>query len=183
MPEPITFSHKPTLTGERVELRPIGPEHVDAFMAALDEPESMRLTGTHATFTREQIERWHATRAEQTDRLDFAVIETATGEFVGDLAITGLNPDNRSCGFRIALDQAAVGRGLGTEATRLVLDYVFSLGLHRIDLEVYDFNPRARHVYEKVGFVYEGTQRDALLWDGEWVDAHVMSILETDPRK
>ncbi|MGI8880524.1 MAG: GNAT family N-acetyltransferase [Jatrophihabitans sp.] len=182
MAEPITFAHKPTLTGERVELRPLGPEHVDASMAALAEPASIRLTGTHATFTREQIEHWHATRAEQADRLDFAIVETATDTVVGDLAITELNPDNRSCGYRIAIIEAAVGRGLGTEATRLVLDYVFGLGLHRIDLEVYDFNPRARHVYEKVGFVYEGTQRDALRWDGDWVDAHVMSILETDPR-
>lgn len=182
MPSPISFGHKPTLIGDKVELRPLGPEHVDAFMASLAEPESRRLTGTHETFTRERVERWHATRAEQPDRIDFAVIERSSGEFIGDLAVSGLNPDNRSCGFRISLVEAAVGRGLGTEAIRLMLDYVFGLGIHRIDLEVYDFNPRARHVYEKVGFIYEGTQRDALLWEGEWVDAHTMAILETDPR-
>jgi RimJ/RimL family protein N-acetyltransferase len=41
------------------------------------------------------------------------------------------------------------------------------VGVHRIELDVYDFHPRARHVYEKVGFMYEGTKRDALRWDGE----------------
>jgi RimJ/RimL family protein N-acetyltransferase len=35
-------------------------------------------------------------------------------------------------------------------------------------------------VYDKVGFVYEGTMRDALLWDGEWIDADTMSILDRE---
>ena len=51
------------------------------------------------------------------------------------------------------------------------------LGLHRISLEVYAFDPRARRVYEKVGFVAEGVLRHALLWEGERVGATVMSIL------
>ena len=59
----------------------------------------------------------------------------------------------------------------------MIVEHVFSLGLHRIELEVYAFNPRARRVYEKVGFVKEGTLRDALLWDGKWVDAEIMSLL------
>ena len=62
----------------------------------------------------------------------------------------------------------------GTEATRLIVGYGFEkLGLHRISLEVYAFNPRARRAYEKVGFVAEGVLRDALLWEGERVDATV----------
>jgi RimJ/RimL family protein N-acetyltransferase len=86
---------------------------------------------------------------------------------------------NLSCSFRIYLGQvSSYGRGLGTEATRLTLAHAFdTVGLHRVSLEVFDFNPRARHVYEKVGFVHEGTQRDALRWDGQWIDAHTMAIL------
>jgi RimJ/RimL family protein N-acetyltransferase len=90
-----------------------------------------------------------------------------------------LDPDNESCNFRILLFYPRNrSRGLGTEATRLILGHAFeTVGLHRVDLEVFAFNPRARRVYEKVGFVYEGTKRDALRWDGEWIDADVMSIL------
>jgi RimJ/RimL family protein N-acetyltransferase len=73
------------------------------------------------------------------------------------------------------------GRGLGTQAARLIIGYAFeAVGVHRIGLEVYDVNPRARHVYEKLGFVREGTMRDALRWDGQWVDAHVMGLLDRD---
>jgi RimJ/RimL family protein N-acetyltransferase len=59
-----------------------------------------------------------------------------------------------------------------------VLAHAFErVRVHRIELVVFSFNPRARRVYEKVGFVAEGTRRQALLWDGEWVDAQVMGIL------
>ena len=53
------------------------------------------------------------------------------------------------------------------------------MGLHRISLEVYDFNPRARRVYEKAGFVHEGTGREALLFDGNWIDVHHMAVVAT----
>ena len=59
-----------------------------------------------------------------------------------------------------------------------MVDYGFrELGLHRISLGVYDFNPRAIHVYEKMGFKREGIMRDALYWDGEYVDEIMMSVL------
>ena len=60
----------------------------------------------------------------------------------------------------------------------MIVGYGFEqLGLHRISLEVYSFNPRARHVYDKVGFVAEGVLRDALRWEDRWIDAIVMSML------
>lgn len=68
---------------------------------------------------------------------------------------------------------------MGTEASRLILGYGFeTLRLHRIELDVYGFNPRAQHVYEKVGFVLEGVKRDAFCFDGQYVDEIPMSILD-----
>jgi RimJ/RimL family protein N-acetyltransferase len=67
----------------------------------------------------------------------------------------------------------------------LIVDYVFDeidepAPINRIFLEVFDFNERAAAVYEKVGFVREGVQREALLWAGEFHDAITMSILRRD---
>lgn len=182
MADRITFAHKPTLTGDLVVLRPLGPQDVDDFMDDLKDTEMLRLTGTHTRFTREQIENHCATRADHDDRLDFVILDKRSGEFLGDMAITELNPVNLSCGFRIALRTRKTGRGYGSDASRVIIDYLFGVGLHRIELEVYAFNPRARHVYEKVGFRHEGTLRDALFWDGEWIDAELMAVLATDPR-
>ena len=174
----LSFATKPTLTGTLVHLRPISVDDVPAAAGSLRDPESRRLTGTHATFTTDQLTRWARTRADHDDRLDFTVIERATDEYAGEIVLNDLDVPNRSCSLRVGLaGPRFFGRGLGTEAIRLVLAHAFATGVHRVALEVYDFNPRARHVYAKLGFRHEGTLRQALRWDGEWIDAHVMSVL------
>jgi RimJ/RimL family protein N-acetyltransferase len=179
------FAAKPTLAGELVLLRPV--EAADAAGLLAIDSETKRLTGSNRDgwFTLGNLENWYATRAGHDDRLDLSIIERATGEWAGEVVLNELSLPNESCGFRIALQGPRFyGRGLGSEATRLVIDYAFKVvGVHRIELEVYDFNPRARHVYEKIGFVHEGTKRDALRWDGEWVDCHCMGLVEHDWRR
>ncbi|MFF0413124.1 GNAT family N-acetyltransferase [Kitasatospora sp. NPDC004745] len=173
----ISFAEKPTLAGERVVLRPVCT--ADALVAVAADPETDRLTGTHEVFGLETLERWYGSRAEHADRLDLAIVERATGTCVGEVVLSELDARNRSCSFRISLfDRRSFGRGLGTEASRLVLAHAFeAVGVHRVELEVFAFNLRAHHVYEKLGFVREGTRRDALCWDGAWIDAHTMAVL------
>jgi RimJ/RimL family protein N-acetyltransferase len=182
MSSTIGFAEKPTLTGQRVILRPITVADAPDTMTLLADPETARLTGTQRTFTLEQVEALFATLVERTNRLDLAVIEADTGRYAGEIALNDLDTDNLSCSFRVALiDARSTGRGLGTEATTLILGHAFdTVGLHRVELEVYAFNPRARHVYEKIGFVYEGTKRQALRWQGEWIDTQVMAMLADD---
>jgi RimJ/RimL family protein N-acetyltransferase len=176
-PEP-DFATKPVLQGELVTLRVLTAADQQAIMSAYADPEVSRLTGSHGAIDPEAGLAWLASRAEQDDRLDLAVVERASGECVGEVVLNDWDPPNETCSFRIALHSGIHGMGLGTEATRLIVGYGFEqLGLHRISLEVYAFNPRARRVYEKVGFVAEGVLRESLLWDGERVDATVMSIL------
>lgn len=169
---------KPTLVGERLRLVPLAPQHAEAlYVSTLDE-ESRRLTGTHKHFTPDEIERWCATRAEQGDRLDLAVEAIDTGEFIGDLSLNGIDVDNESGGFRIALVPGYLGKGYGPEATRLLLRYAFDeVSLHRVHLEVFEFNERAFRSYEKCGFVLEGRMRQSLRWDGEWHDTLIMAAL------
>ncbi|WP_433309228.1 GNAT family N-acetyltransferase [Micromonospora sp. CA-269861] len=174
------FSIKPTLTGERVILRPFVDDDLDTFRAVVADPEVARLTGSPADDApdEERMRAWYGSRNAQTDRLDLAVVDRATGACVGEVVLNDWDPDNRNCNFRTLLAAAGRDRGLGTEAVRLVVGHGFErLGLHRISLEVFAFNPRARRVYEKVGFVAEGVLRQ-VLHDGDgWVDATLMSIL------
>ncbi|MEZ0090505.1 GNAT family N-acetyltransferase [Streptacidiphilus sp. EB129] len=178
LPRP-DFLTKPTLDGELVTLRPVTAADLPALRPMLADREVARLTGsTSAAPDDARLRAWYATRIGQPDRLDMAVLERATGACVGEAALNEWDRHNESCNFRIALAGSAQGRGLGTEATRLICGYGFEkLGLHRISLQVYAFNPQARRVYEKAGFVADGVLRDALYWEGEWVDAVVMSIL------
>jgi RimJ/RimL family protein N-acetyltransferase len=54
------------------------------------------------------------------------------------------------------------------------------LNLHRVELEVFEFNPRAAHCYEKAGFQHEGIRRQALFRNGRYHDAHQMAILQEE---
>jgi RimJ/RimL family protein N-acetyltransferase len=185
-----TFADKPTLTGDLVVLRPFRDDDLAddlaAMAAAIRDPEVGRLTGSaHTTADAADVpdeatlREWYSTRNAQTDRLDLAIVDRATGKCVGEVVLNEWEEGNASCNFRILIGPAGRDRGLGTEATRLILGHAFdALGLHRVGLEVYAFNPRAARAYEKVGFVREGVRRDALRFDGEWVDSVVMAILD-----
>lgn len=173
-----------TLRTARLQLVPLGTQYLDQVMEALHHNEFMRLTGTHGTFTREAVERFLEGVTQADDRADWAILRPFDGMYLGEVVLNDLDVHNQSMNFRTALSgPAVVGQGYGTEATQQVVQYGFKrVGLHRISLGVYAFNPRARSVYEKCGFVHKRTDRDALHWQGQWVDLHRMSILHPDPR-
>ena len=132
---PDAFRGQPVLHGKRVSLEPLGIEHFDGLFAMLSDPEGRRMTATTKVFEEEFARTWISTRKEHDDRADYAIVR--------------------------AEDDMVLGQGYGTEASGLVLDYAFDgVGLRRVDLEVYDYNPRARRSYEKCGFVREGVRRE-----------------------
>jgi RimJ/RimL family protein N-acetyltransferase len=160
---------KPTLQGDIVTLRPMVVTDADAMWEATNDPEGRQLTHTTATFTPAQIRDWCASRGEQDERLDLTVVENSTGEIAGEAVLNEYDPEHDSANFRISLRGPAwYGRGLGTEATRLIVDHsLHSIGLRRITPSVLAHNPRAQRAYEKAGFRVTGVEHDD---DGEdWV--------------
>jgi len=73
------------------------------------------------------------------------------------------------------------GKGYGTEAMKLMLGYAFmELDLHRVSLDVFGYNLRAIHSYEKAGFKLEGHKRNMLLREGTRWDMIYMGILREE---
>ncbi len=178
-PARTDFAVKPVLTGEKVVLRPFTTEDAPTMIAIIGDPGVLRGTGLpRAELTTEALSAWYGSRNGTADRLDLAVTDRQTGELVGESVLYDWHPANRSCVFRILLGPHGRDRGLGTETVRLTVGHAFEqLGLNRVELGVYDFNQRARHVYESVGFAAEGVRREAMLRDGTAYDETVMSLL------
>lgn len=73
------------------------------------------------------------------------------------------------------------GRGLGRAALRAVKRHVFDApGAHRLWLDVFPHNTRARALYASEGFVEEGVLRDAVRTDGGFASLVVMSLLRPE---
>src|ERR1700734_1675528 len=191
MTESPDFAIKPTLVGDKVIRRPFSEDDLPAMSEALLDPEARILTGSvhdeaqaRAPLAPDEAKAardWLRTRNDQPDRLDLAVVDKESGACVGEAVLNQWDPGNESCNFRIFIGPNGRDRGLGTEATRLIIGHGFErLGLHRISLEVYAFNPRARRAYEKAGFRAEGVLRESLCYGDRWIDATVMSSLAAE---
>ena len=74
----------------------------------------------------------------------------------------------RRRGGRICIAPQAQGQGYATVATRLAIDYAFSvLNLRKIDLIVDKSNAAAIHVYEKCGFRHEAELIEEFFGNGQ----------------
>ncbi|MCC3373693.1 GNAT family N-acetyltransferase [Cohnella sp. REN36] len=158
---------------------------LDDYFAFLQDPEMIRLTGSQNEFTRDEIEAWiRKIGVPSRDRVDFLIVLKQTNELLGEVVLNEIDPINRRANIRIGIQGTNHrGKGYGTQALIEMLRYGFEeLKLHRIELGVYAFNPRAIHVYEKIGFLREGVQRDALYSEGKFHDMILMAILEDEFR-
>jgi ribosomal-protein-alanine N-acetyltransferase len=185
--ERFEIASRPELRGRAVLLR--GPRPRDrADRAAWGRhPDIARLYGVDAPGTGvldlppEALDTWFADLAKDPLRWVIEAEETC----VGQARLHTLDEHNRRVRFGIGLFAPELfGRGLGTEATRLLLRHAFeTLKMHRVDLRVLASNRRAIRCYEKCGFVHEGLERDTVLIQGEWHSDVTMSILEDEYRR
>ncbi len=101
----------------------------------------------------------------------------------GFVLICGLGNADRTLELR-RLAIATPGQGRGRRCLAELTDHAFGpLNARRLYLDVAADNTRARAAYERAGFVYEGTLRQA--WarrTGDYADLALYALLDTDPR-
>lgn len=115
------------------------------------------------------------------DRYDFFLI-APDGRMIGESVINEIDWALRCGNFRIVIfHERDCGKGLGGFMTAAVRDFAFgTLGLHRLELDVFSFNPRAEQTYLRAGFRREGVLREAVRDGDGYGDDILMAMLETD---
>ena len=143
--------------------------------------EVARLTGSKEEFSKEEVVSFFLKSMEEEDRYFFLII-APNGEIIGETVINEIDWDVRTANFRICLFRPTQrDKGLGTWATEITRDFAFAqLKLHRLELDVFSFNPRAEKVYTKAGFRRECVSRDAVLDGDQYADSILMSISKHD---
>jgi len=177
----------PIITHGSVYLRPAERDDIPLFVRWMNDDRTSRTLSLVSPMSIVMEEGWFDRMVERhgKDGYHFVICLLADDRAVGTIGLFGLDLQNGSAGLGISVgDPADTNKGLGTDAVRAIVGWGFDmLRLERIWLDVYDFNERARTVYERIGFVHEGTERHAVFRHGRFADLHKMSILAGEWRE
>jgi diamine N-acetyltransferase len=165
------------IEGALVALGPLCRDLLPLYQRWINDFSALRTLGAlpPRPTTLEQESAWY--ESEQTNRIAFTIYERATWQPIGNTSLHEVDYRNRSAVFGILIGEtAARGKGYGTEATRLMLDYAFSaLGLHSVMLTCAAFNQAGLRAYAKAGFREFGRRRQCRwlggrVWDDVYMD-------------
>jgi len=167
-----------------LELEPFGRDDFRRLMGWIQSPEFLlQWAGPIFKFPLDESQLQVYLEGDEipvVQRRIFKAIQTESHTVVGHIELNHIDEKNRSATLcRVLIGEPSLrGRGIGAELVRRVLTIGFDqLGLHRIDLVVFDFNTPAIDCYKKVGFTIEGHLREARRLGERYWSLYQMSIL------
>lgn len=173
------------IIGNHIRLRAIEKDDLPLFVRWLNDREVYQNLLVRSPISQAGEENWyeqHLARPAYTRTLLIEVELEAGWTPIGTIGFHDIDWINRSAEFGIMIgEKSQWNRGWGRQAVRLLLYQGFAnLNLHRIYLYVHADNPRAIRAYQAAGFQVEGTLRQDIFKNGEYVDALLMGILRSE---
>ena len=171
------------LEGEKIALRGLTRADLEHVRRWWDNAEATRYMETGSRpGTETALEAFYKLATDTPNAVVFVIVDRATQKPIGSSGLYEIFWPGRRAEFRIMIgESSAFDKGLGTEATRLTVDYAFiRLNMEVVHLGVNSDNLRAVRAYEKAGFVREGLRRKFVYARGTYHDAVVMSILREE---
>lgn len=121
----------------------------------------------------------HKTRENNTSK-HFAIVDD-NDNWMGTISLKNIDEKTKSAEYAIITSSDAHGKGYAYNATLDILKYAFEeINLNRVYLDVLVDNVRANKFYQKCGFVFEGTFRQAIEIKGNIYDLNWYSMLKSD---
>jgi RimJ/RimL family protein N-acetyltransferase len=171
--------------GGLVRLAATDPEELAATLSRFSrDSEYSRLLDSFPCrlFTKEGTKKWIEKDLEKEKVIIFAIRTLTDDRLIGDVGLDGMTWNHGESFLGIGVGEREFwGKGYGSDAMKLVLGYAFTeLNLRRVTLNVFEYNPRAIHCYEKVGFQHEGRVRKYLNREGRRWDLLYMGITKDE---
>ena len=116
------------------------------------------------------------------DRFFYAILDRETGKSLGTFSLMRIDQNNRVIEVGTVIFSPELrGTRLGTEAQYLLARYVFEeLNYRRYEWKCDALNLPSRRAAERLGFVYEGTFRQAVIYKGRTRDTDWLSMIDKD---
>jgi RimJ/RimL family protein N-acetyltransferase len=165
----------------RLVLRRLRAQDLDALVTYRNDPEVARYqswSDYDAERGRQLIESMQGRQPGEPGWFQFAIALKDTDALMGDCALRTDEYDTRLGEIGFTLSREHQGRGLGTEAVRALLGYVFgTLNLHRVMAVTDAKNTAAATVLERVGMRREGHFIENTFFKGAWGDEFLYALL------
>ncbi|HEU5057285.1 MAG TPA: GNAT family protein [Kofleriaceae bacterium] len=180
-------SHEPdfVIVGEKVALGPLRRDLAASYARWMNHPEVRRGQLQLGIATPQSQEKWvdeHIEKGarDEPEALEFTVYDRSDSAPVGTAGLFEISHANGTAEFAVVIGERR-GQGLGTEATRLVLDFAFHvLHLRNVLLETLDWNLAGLTAYERAGFRRVGVRRGAVMSRGRRTDVVIMDAVPED---
>ena len=116
-----------------------------------------------------------------TEDSELFLIEDHHQHIIGTIThFKSRTPASREIGYRL-FDPQRCGRGYTSEATRLLVDYLFNAyPYHRLELLMDPQNTASERIAQKNGFTQEGLMRQAFFIHGSMRDVKMYSLLRPE---
>lgn len=140
------------IKGEKVVLKPLTRELChEMYSQYVADP---MMCDEPYNYTKEHVDHYFDNRIKDDSRRLFSIV--AEGRTIGEIQIKYINFEVKKGNLAVHLTNDSVkGKGYGTEAERLILNYAFKdLGLETIYADAVLRNTRSQHIMEKLGFKY-----------------------------
>jgi RimJ/RimL family protein N-acetyltransferase len=163
-----------------VLLRRPEPKDIEQMYGYRNDPDVARMLGGFSVgFSRQDLEDWIERHRNRTDEIIWVIATKPSDDCIGHVGLYEIDYRVAKAEFAICIgDKTKWTKGLGAAIGKAVLRYAFrELNLHKVSLEVLDFNEAAIKLYEKLAFKLDGRLRADQFRDGKHVDSLVMSIL------
>lgn len=167
-----------------IRLEPFAEAHLEPLAALLPDPDVQRYTfvpvPVPAGFERTWLEIYEQGRRDG-NREAFAIVDAAES-FLGIAVAFGIDREARTVELGYVVAPSARGRGVGSQALRLLTDWAFEhLDVLRIELRIAVENEGSKRVAERAGYTREGVLRSLHFKQGIRADTEVWSRLHDDP--
>lgn len=169
------------IKGEKVVLRGIEPEDLEAIRQMTNDTEQEYLIGGWSLpTTKKHQEDWYLRILGDKQNNRFAI--ELDGVFVGLVNLTDIDWKNRCAETSIRLTKEAPRHeGIATDALTTLIRYAFKeLNLHRVYATILENNIISQKLHEKCGYQIEGVEREAVYKNGTYHNRYLMALLKKD---
>lgn len=168
------------IVGSSVSLRALNVQDSTQILEWVNNPELKRMIGTVFPISDFEHISWFEKKISSSSEKMFGIQFESEKKLVGIVGLKNIDYINSNAELYIYIgDDNYMGKGLGKDTLITILKFAFEeLNLHRIYLEVFAYNNKAKMLYEKVGFEVEGVLRDSLYKNGKYHNKYVMGIIK-----